>query len=49
MSSWRRARCSSCPPASSYCPRADEEALIMVIEPQETAASGDAAGHVESG
>jgi hypothetical protein len=37
------------PAGVEHCPRADEEALIMVIEPQETAASGDAAGHVESG
>jgi mannose-6-phosphate isomerase-like protein (cupin superfamily) len=29
------------PAGIEHCPRADEEALIMVIEPQETAAAGD--------
>jgi hypothetical protein len=36
------------PAGVEHCARADEEALIMVIEPRETAAAGDAAGHVQS-
>ena len=32
------------PAGVEHCPRADDEALIMNIEPQDTAATGDAVG-----